>query len=771
MSTEGFLERLRRHPSYRGQIVHVEHLPPRPARFARRKEALHPALEQALAEQGITRLYCHQAEALRLVRQGKHIVVTTPTASGKTLCYNLPVLDTLLREPKARALYLFPTKALAQDQLRVLEEFTGGFSSPVRFGCYDGDTPPEMRARLRRRAQILLTNPDMLHLGILPNHTLWSHFLSSLRFVVLDEAHVYRGIFGSHVAGILRRLRRLCRLYGSEPIFIAASATMANPAEHLSTLTGLPMEVVQQDGAPAGSRDFVLWNPPLLSEATGERRSGVAEAAFLFSELVSCGIRTLAFARARVVAELVLRMAREALSRTHPQHAERIRAYRAGYLPEERRAIERGLFHGELIGVTATNALELGIDVGDLDATVLTGYPGSIASTWQQAGRSGRGTGHALSFLIGEDNPLDQYFMRHPEALFGRPHEQARCNPENPYVLADQLLCAAYEAPLSPEDETFFGPRMGEVAWELVDEGQLAARGGRWFYVGGVRYPAEQVSIRSSSRESLDLLDEDGKLLETIEAVSAPYRVHPGAIYLHQGESYRVVHLDLEGGVARLTPVEADYYTEPMDVTDVRIVRSLHHRTVGRTEAYLGIVRVTQQVIGYRKIAHYGQRVLGEYLLDLPAYTFETVALWFDVPEEVCREVVAREMDLPGGLHAVEHAAIGLLPLYAMCDRMDIGGLSTPNHVDTGRAQVFIYDAVPGGVGIAERGFQVLAELWETTLETVRTCPCEDGCPSCIHSPKCGSRNRPLDKEAAVFILERLVHADRRRGRGKGGSR
>ncbi|MGC8873639.1 MAG: DEAD/DEAH box helicase [Chloroflexia bacterium] len=768
MSTEGFLERLRRHPSYRGQIVHVERLPRRRARFARQKVALHPALEQALAEQGITRLYDHQAEALRLVRQGKHIVVTTPTASGKTLCYNLPVLDTLLREPKARALYLFPTKALAQDQLRVLEELTGGFASPVRFGCYDGDTPQQARARLRRRAQILLTNPDMLHLGILPNHTLWSHFLSSLRFVVLDEAHVYRGVFGSHVAGILRRLRRLCRLYGSEPIFIAASATMANPAEHLSTLTGLPVAVVEKDGAPAGSRDFVLWNPPLLSEATGERRSSVAEAAFLFSELVSCGIRTLAFARARVVAELVLRMAREALSRTHPEYVERIRAYRAGYLPEERRAIEQGLFHGELVGVTATNALELGIDVGDLDATVLTGYPGSIASTWQQAGRSGRGSGHALSFLIGEDNPLDQYFMRHPEALFGRPHEQARCDPGNPYVLADQLLCAAYEAPLSSEDEAFFGPRMGEVAWALVEEGQLAVRGNRWFYTGEVRYPAERVNIRSSSRESLDLIDERGELLETIEAVSAPYRVHPGAIYLHQGESYRVVDLDLEGGVARLASIDADYYTEPMDVTDVRIVRSLQHRTVGRTEAYLGIVRVTQQVIGYRKVAHFGQRLLGEYLLELPAYTFETVALWFDVPEWVCREAVERGMDLPGGLHAVEHAAIGLLPLYAMCDRMDIGGLSTPSHVDTGRAQVFIYDAVPGGVGIAERGFQVLEELWETTLETVRTCPCEDGCPSCIHSPKCGSGNRPLDKEAAVLILERLVHTG---GGRKGGSR
>jgi DEAD/DEAH box helicase domain-containing protein len=757
MDTKAFLDSLRRYPGYRDQITHVEHVPPRAAQFGRLEYPLHPALEEALAGLGVSRLYSHQAEAIAWARSGKHTVVVTPTASGKTLCYNLPVLDTLLAEPDGRALYLFPTKALAQDQLRVLGEITARLPERILFGTYDGDTPQESRGRIRRRAQIILTNPDMLHVGILPNHNLWRNFLEGLRYVVVDEAHVYRGIFGSHVAGVLRRLRRLCRLYGSRPTFIAASATMANPGEHLRTLTGLRVHVVDEDGAPAGGREFVLWNPPLLSETTGERRSATAETTYLFAELVRLGVRSIAFARARVVAELTLRMAREDLEKTAPDRARRIRAYRAGYLPEERRAIERDLFKGKLLGVTATNALELGIDVGDMEATLLNGYPGTIASTWQQAGRSGRGRGQALSILVTADTPLDQYFARHPQDLFGRPHEQARCDPANPYVLADQVACAAFESPITAKDEAIFGAELHQAAWELAEQGILAPRGGQWVYTGKARYPAQEVSIRASSRESLDLLDERGNLLETIEAATAPYRVHPGAIYLHQGDSYRVTELDTARGLARLQRADVNYYTQPLDRIDLHIVRSFQHERVGKSEAYLGAVRVTQEVFAYRRIAHFNDRTLGEVPLEMPPQTFDTVALWFDVPDNVCRRVALKGLDLPGGLHAVEHAAIGLLPLFAMCDRLDIGGLSTANHPDTGKAQVFIYDAVPGGVGIAERGFAVLPDLWKTTLETVRECPCEEGCPSCIHSPKCGSGNQPLDKQAAVFILEALL--------------
>ncbi|MBN1483572.1 MAG: DEAD/DEAH box helicase [Chloroflexia bacterium] len=763
MNPQHFLDYIRQHPSYRGQIVHVERLPIRHARYGRLTYSLHPALEEVLAARGIGRLYAHQASAINLARRGQHVVVTTPTASGKTLCYNLPVLDTLLENPAARALYLFPTKALAQNQLRVLQDLCRDLPEINSLGTYDGDTSKTERGALRRSGQIILSNPDMLHLGILPNHNLWRRFLGQLCYVVVDEAHVYRGIFGSHVAGVLRRLRRLCDFYGSTPVFIAASATMANPAEHIKTLTGLPVEVVDRDGAPCGSRDFVLWNPPLLSPDSGERRSAMAEATMLFSELVRLGVRTIAFVRARVVAELMLRRAREDLQRTHPELVERIRAYRAGYLPEQRRQIEQALFRGELLGVTTTNALELGIDVGDLDATVLSGYPGSIASTWQQAGRSGRGdSGQALSLLVAADNPLDQYFMRYPQELFGRPHEQARCDPENPYVLADQLRCAAYELTLAPEDEEFFGPYTSDSAWELAEAGELAPREQRWVYCGPERYPAQTVNIRSSSPDSLQLLGPGGQVLETIERVSAPYRVHPGAIYLHQGESYRVSSLDLQTGLARLQPVNVRYYTQPMDLTDLHIVRSFEHHRLGRSEAYLGLVRVTQQVIGYRRIGHYDEKILQELPLSMPPYTFETVGLWFEIPESVCRQVERRGLDLAGGLHAVEHAAIGMLPLFAMCDRLDIGGLSTPQHPDTGRAQVFIYDAVPGGVGISEYGFAVLGELWQKTLDTVRGCPCLDGCPSCIISPKCGSGNEPLDKGTAVWILQELLKGSKR---------
>jgi DEAD/DEAH box helicase domain-containing protein len=757
MDTRAFLDSLRRQPGYRDQVIHIERLPPRAARYGRLDYPLHPALEEALAAQGIGQLYVHQAEAVVRARKGQHVVVVTPTASGKTLCYNLPVLDALLADPAARALYLFPTKALAQDQLRVLRELTGRLPERILFGTYDGDTPQDARGKLRRQAQIILTNPDMLHMGILPNHHLWRDWFKGLRYIVVDEAHVYRGIFGSHVAGVLRRLRRLCRFYKSKPTFIAASATMANPAEHLTTLTGLKVRVVDEDGAPAGGRDFVLWNPPLLSEITGERRSATAEATYLFAELVRLGIRTLAFARARVVAELMLRMAREDLEKLSPDKAKRIRAYRAGYLPEQRREIEQALFKGKLLGVTATNALELGIDVGDMEATVLNGYPGTIASTWQQAGRSGRGQGQALSFLVTADTPLDQYFARHPVDLFGRPHEQARCDPANPYVLADQVMCAAFETPITAADEAIFGPELHQAAWELAEAGVLAPRGGKWVYTGNARYPAQDVSIRASSQESIDLLDENGRLLETIEAATVPYRVHPGAIYLHQGDSYRVVQLDMGRGYARLQRADVNYYTQPLDRIDLHIVRSLQHIRIGKSEAYLGMVRVTQQVFAYRRVGHFNDKVQGETPLEMPPQTFDTVALWFDVPEGLCRRVALKGLDLAGGLHAVEHAAIGLLPLFAMCDRLDIGGLSTVSHPDTGKAEVFIYDAVPGGVGIAERGFSVLPNLWQTTLETVRDCPCEEGCPSCIQSPKCGSGNKPLDKQAAVVILEGLA--------------
>jgi DEAD/DEAH box helicase domain-containing protein len=832
MDTSAFLKHVKKLPGYRDQVVHVERLPARKARYGKLDHPLPPALREALDGVGTGKLYTHQAQAINAVRAGQHVILSTGTASGKTLAYNVPVLEALLANRGARALYLFPTKALAQDQLRSLRELIQGeLAQPSwgdrRFGTYDGDTPQGVRARLRREASILLTNPDMLHLGILPNHTLWADFFANLRFVILDEAHVYRGVFGSHVGCVLRRLWRVCARYGSAPQIIACSATIANPGDHLRRLAGIDAVVVDDDGAPQGARDFVLWNPPFVDRARTVRRSANIEGARLFARLVQAGIRTIAFTRARRLAELILLYARRILEDEAPPAeargvplAERVRAYRAGYRPEQRREIERGLRPGGgLLGVTATSALELGIDIGDLDASVLVGYPGTIASLWQQAGRAGRGTRRALTALIALDDPLDQYFMRHPRDLFGRPHEHALIDPSNPYILEQHLPCAAHEFPLSRgtegkglssavgsgtadpaipvrsprralpgrrgrrgrlppptqpsttnrpspplprglergDDEALFGPGFVPTMVALEDRGTLTYQSERWYPALG-SYPAQEVSLRALAGSRIALLNaaQGYRMMEEMESTSALHRVHPGAIYLHQGESFLVRELDLEVGHAILAPVQVDHYTQPREINDVRIVRSVAHQK-GEAPVFLGLVRVTQQVIGYRRVQQFREEVLGVEDLDLPAQTFDTVALWWEVPPGILSRVQRRRLDVAGGLHAVEHAAIGMLPLFAMCDRWDIGGLSTLHHPDTGTALVFIYDAFPGGVGIAEKGFDLLLELWRATYEAVRDCPCEDGCPSCIQSPKCGSNNDPLDKQAAVLILAELL--------------
>jgi DEAD/DEAH box helicase domain-containing protein len=760
MDTKQFIEHIKSLPPYRYQISHVEYIPARKARYGRLKKPLPKPLRQALQASGVSRLYTHQAEAINAIREGHNVVVTTSTASGKTLCYNLPVLENMLEDWRARALYLFPTKALAQDQLRSLRDLTRRALGDLRFGTYDGDTPRSARARLRKSASIILTNPDMLHLGILPNNRLWSQFLSHLRFVVIDEAHVYRGVFGSQVACILRRLRRLCERYGSHPIFVCCSATIANPAEHIQNLTGLPPVVIENDGSPQGAKDFVLWNPPFTDLEKSARRSANVEATRLFTELVRQRLRNITFTKARKVAELILRYSQEVLRQENPELLPLVRSYRAGYLPEERRQIEKELFHGRLLGVTATSALELGVDIGTLDATVLVGYPGTIASTWQQAGRAGRGVRHSLSFLIGLDNPLDQYFMRHPDDLFGRSHENALLDPSNAYLLQKHLPCAAYEMPLTKRDEELFGPGFVEAMVSLERAGTLEYRNDRWYYLLP-GYPAEGVSIRSISADNFFLLDESQnyRLLEEIESTMAFYRVHPGAIYLHQGESYLVTHLDLDTKTVYARPVDVNYYTQPREINDVHIIRSSKRQRLQTAHAYLGQLRVTEQVISYKRKQQFTDTVLSEEYLDLPSQSFVTTGLWFDVPRQLINKVRSRHLAFHGGLHAVEHAAIGILPLFAMCDRHDIGGLSTPNHPDTGKPQIFIYDAFPGGVGISEKGFALLPQLWEATLRAIRECPCEGGCPSCIHSPKCGNNNEPLDKEAAVIILQGLLSA------------
>ena len=754
-----FIERLQSNKDYRGQMEHLQHLPAREARFGRLEHQLPLALQQALQGIGIRELYVHQAEAIDAVAAGQDVVISTSASSGKTLIYNVAVLESVQADPRARALYLFPTKALAQDQLRVLRDLAAQDTrGKVLYGTYDGDTPQGTRRRLRQSASILLTNPDMLHVGILPNHSLWSKFLANLRYIVIDEAHAYRGVFGSQVACVLRRLLRMCHFYGSNPQFICCSATIANPREHVERLTSRAPVLVDDDGSPRGEREFALWNPPITDALLMERRSINIEATNLLVEMVMSGLRNITFVRARRTAELILQYARERLEKDAPELAPLVRSYRGGYRPELRREIEAGLFSGELLAVTATSALELGVDVGHLDATIMVGYPGTIASTWQQAGRAGRGRRQALNVLIGLDDPLDQYLMHHPEALFGRAPEHALIAPDNRHILARHLPCAAYEQPLTSEDEALFGAGYSGTVAELEREGVLVYRGERWFFAGR-GYPAETVSLRSVSAHRIAVLDtsSDMTMMEELEETTALGRVYPGAVYLHQGESYLIERLDLEHGLAYATPAELDYYTEPREINSVRVNDTRQSKRIGPSEVCFGELLVTQQVVGYRRLQQLTGEVLLDEPLDLPEQSYVTTGVWFDVPVDVLARVTARGLDIAGGLHALEHAAIGILPLFAMCDRQDIAGLSTPLHPDTGRAQVFIYDGLPDGIGIAEKGYELLRELWSATLTAIQECPCQEGCPSCIQSPKCGNNNQPLDKQAAILILQTLL--------------
>ncbi|MDR7518760.1 MAG: DEAD/DEAH box helicase [Armatimonadota bacterium] len=756
LGVEAFLEDVERQDGYRGQVVCRQFLPPRPARYADLNTPLHPRLVRWLQEHGIQRLYTHQAAAVEAVRQGRHIAVVTPTASGKTLCYNVPVLDALLADPRARALYLFPTKALAQDQLDTLLAFD---VPEVSVATYDGDTPPRERRAIRERARILLSNPDMLHVGILPQHFRWKPFLQRLRFVVVDDMHVYRGVFGSNVANVLRRLRRVCRFHGADPQFVCTSATIANPEEFASRLLGLPVEVIDDNGAPSGPRWFLLWNPPLRDRAGAARRSALSEATALFVDLVRRGVRTIAFTKARKVTELISRYAAARLREEAPHLASQISPYRAGYLPEDRRRIERRLFDGDLLGVVSTSALELGIDVGGLDAALLVGFPGTIASTWQRAGRAGRGTAPSLAVLIAQDDALDQYLMRHPDYLFDRPCEHAVIDPENPYVLARHLRCAAAEIALVPADLALFGDRAREVIPLLEEAGDLVARRGRWYWIGRQRYPAQAVDIRSASGATFRIVGPDRRTIGTVEAARAFEQVHPGAVYLHQGETYLVSELDLQARTAHVRPSAADCYTQPRTTIDLTIRRRQAARPWGPTAVEFGEVEVATQVVGFARKQLFTDTVLGVEPLDLPAQRLQTRAVWFAVPDALEARLRARGLDFAGGIHAVEHAAIGVLPLFAMCDRWDIGGVSYPMHPQTRTPTIFIYDGHPGGVGITEKGYALFESLMTATREVIEACPCEGGCPSCIQSPKCGNLNEPLDKRAALVLLRGLLVA------------
>jgi DEAD/DEAH box helicase domain-containing protein len=757
MSFEEILRDMVREKGDENRMTHLEVIPAREATYIDLPEDLHPVLVAALGRLGVSRLYPHQAQALDLIKKGENIIISTGTASGKSLCYHLPVYEDILAEPSSRALYIFPTKALAQDQLRSLRELQG---SRVKSAAYDGDTQPDVRSWVRREAQIVLTNPDMLHYGILPNHRLWGKFFSHLRYIVVDEAHVARGVFGSHVAQVLRRLRRICALYGSRPQFLFTSATIANPSQHASRLAGLEVKAVEDDYSPRGRKVFALWNPPdILSMAGGEiHRSCNLETAQLLARLMREGVRTIAFSRSRKATELIYGYVNRMLDASEAELASRLASYRGGYLPAQRREIESRLFNGELLAVATTNALELGVDIGELEACLMNGYPGTIASTWQQAGRAGRRQDESLAVLIAADDPLDQYLMRHPEFVFGSPCEEAVIDLENPRILSAHLACAAHELPLQEKDEAYFGPGMWQVLEALKADETVGRKGKSWYY-SRLQAPAQDINLRSASGSLISIVEADtGGLLGTVEEASSFFHVHPGAVYLHQGESYLVQELDLERMVALVRAEDLDYYTNPMDNVDIRVLSEEREKVTApeRCSLHFGEVEVSTKVYAYQKRRLLTHEILETLGLDLPTQVLATRALWYRLPTARLASLGFDEYTLAGGLHALEHAAIAMLPLFAMCDRWDIGGMSAAFHPDTGAGTIFIYDAYPGGVGIAARGFELAATHLKATREMVQACRCAEGCPSCIQSPKCGNGNEPLNKTAATTILRML---------------
>ncbi len=746
MKVDKLIAALKRQPWYTGQIVAIREIPAKPAEYAQLERELPEPLQRYLDRKGI-KLYTHQAEAIERIRAGENVVITTPTASGKTLAFNLPIFERLLQDEEATALYIYPLKALTNDQLKAIRELEGATGVDARASVYDGDTPQHLRPEIRQRARLILTNPHALH-QYLPWHHKWRRFFKNLEFVVLDEAHRYRGVFGSNVAQLIRRLRRILNYYGADPQFIISSATIANPLEFAAKLTGKEFSLIEKDGSAHGPRYFIFWNP--LQDLN---RSVHRQTSDLLAFLVAQGVQTLCFTISRRLAELIARWAREALDGQGQGQAE-VMAYRAGYLPEERRAIEQGLKAREIAGVAATNALELGVDIGGLDAVIISGYPGTVISVWQQAGRAGRGTEPALVIFIGFENPLDQYFINHPEELFTRPHEHAIIDLENKNIKLGHLLCAASELPLKRSELEFFEAEEAELE-PLEEAGLLQKTLAGWLYRGTAR-PTELVSLENISDRRIQVLC-DGALLETIDYPRALEEAHPGAVLLHQGETYLVRELDLQRDIALVEKRELDYHTEALKVSEVEILRTLKGKESGELRVVLGELRARERVIGYR-VRRY-DRTIALKKLDLPETEFPTVGLWFELPEQLKGKVERAERDWHGGLHGAEHALIALAPLYAGCDRWDIGGVSTPFHPGLGGAGIFIYDGFPGGIGISEKLFSLLAEWVAATHRLVRDCPCEEGCPSCIYSPKCGNQNRPLDKEAAIAILAWLAQA------------
>jgi len=743
-SVADLLARVEKTPWLALDVTGRQYFPGREARFGRPSRDWPAPVRRALDLLGVGELYEHQVRATDLVRQGRHTVVSTPTASGKSLIYNLPVLEACHEDRRARALYLFPLKALAQDQRRLLDSLAACLFPMPASAIYDGDTSTSQRSRIRQNPpSVLFTNPDMLHLGILPSHERWAEFFANLRFVVVDEVHTYRGIMGSHMAWVFRRLMRICRLYGASPTFVCSSATIANPVELAESLTGLSMSGVL-DGTAASPPKHML----LVNGVDGAAQKAIG----LLQEAMRLGLRTIVYCKSRRMTELIALWA----SQREAEEKERISAYRAGFLPEERREIERRLGSGELLAVVSTSALELGIDIGGLDVCILVGYPGSIMATLQRSGRVGRGGREAATFLIGHEDALDQYFMHHPDEFFALEPERAVINPHNPVIAARHLQCAAAEASLH-RDDPLARENEGLVAG-MVRSGELLQSGDGLEFFSPSRQPHRGVALRGTG-STLGIMDMDsGERIGLVDRFRAVLETHPGAVYLHRGTTYVIAELDLGSGFARAKRAKVSHYTRVRHEKMTEIIRVDASRPAFGAMVHLGELRVTDQVTGYDRISVRGGRNLGTVPLDMEPLVFVTRGVWIAIPEHVRRTVEAEMAHFMGGIHALEHAAIGMMPLMVMTDRNDLGGISIPFHPQVGSAAVFIYDGLPGGCGLAEQAYDRFEDLLARTLGIIRDCGCESGCPSCVHSPKCGSGNRPIAKGAAMRVLEEIMH-------------
>ncbi|MCG8586666.1 MAG: DEAD/DEAH box helicase [Pirellulales bacterium] len=786
MDVPKFLDRIRSLPFYEGQLAHVELLAGRDGQFAAPAEPLSQELARLLEARGIEALYSHQVAALEHARAGEDFVVVTGTASGKTLCYNLPIFEATLADPDARALYLFPTKALAQDQLKGLLELLSAdpeLAKRIRPGVYDGDTPTAQRRRIKAEANLMLSNPDMLHASILPYHPKWARMFEHLKYIVLDEVHTYRGILGAHVSCVLRRLLRVCEHYGSSPVVLSASATIANPAELVGRMIDREVSVVDNDGSPRGNKYFALWNPTPHAKDQLARRSASDDAVELMIEAIDADAQALSFCRTRQQTELVNRYVRTELAARRSPAADKMRAYRGGYLPNERRAIEQALFAGELRGVAATNALELGVDIGSLDVALLIGYPGTIASAWQQAGRSGRRHDESLAVLLAGNDPVDQYLLRHPAYFFSQSPEHAVVDPENPYVLAKHLSSAAFELPLAEDDVERFGPLAGPVSEALSDDGKLCEVGGRYYFAGG-QNPAAGVSLRHMSDNTFSIVLRDPleqpphrrdapsneikpqQVIANVDSISAPELVYPEAVYMHNGETYFVRHLDLEGKVAYVERHEMDYYTQAVLESNVLITDE--HATsdaVPRAALGRGPVDVSWQTVAFKKIKFDTRENIGLGPVDIPPQNLETTALWLTPDDQLRAEMKSAGLRASEGVCGLRNLAVVALPMVAMCDSRDVGGVVDSKN--RGRSTMILYDRYPGGLGYAEKGYERIDQLLALCHEMVADCDCVDGCPSCvglpnrrpaIHSDPDLTRGYPIPNKAATLrVLELML--------------